>query len=87
MKKRLTEAQVIDVLKEAGAIAKPAELCRKHGISGVTYYNRNAKYGGMTMSATQRLKELEQEKNRLKKLLAEAVLDNAALQDLRGRRR
>ena len=85
MKKRFTEEQIIGVLKEAEAGAKPAELCRKHGISEATYYNWRAKYGGMTVSEAQRLKELEQENSRLKKLLAESVLDNAALKDLLGR--
>lgn len=61
-------------------------MCRKHGISEATYYNGKAKYGGMTVSETQRLKELEQENNRLKKLLAESVLDSAALKDLLGRK-
>jgi len=86
MKKRFTEEQIIGVLKEAEAGAKPAELCRKHGISDATYYNWKAKYGAMTVSEAQRLKELEQENNRLKKLLAESVLDNAALKDLLGRK-
>lgn len=86
MKKRFTEEQIIGVLKEAETGAKPAELCRKHGISEATYYNWKAKYGGMTVSEAQRLKELEQENNRLKKLLAESVLDNAALKDLLGRK-
>ncbi len=86
MKKRFTEEQIIGVLKEAEAGAKPAEVCRKHGISEATYYNWKAKYGGMTVSEAQRLKELEQENNRLKKLLAESVLDNAALKDLLGRK-
>ncbi|KAK85129.1 transposase [Bordetella holmesii CDC-H809-BH] len=61
MKKRFTEEQIIGVLKEADAGAKPAELCRKHGISEATYYNWKAKFGGMTVSDAQRLKELEQE--------------------------
>jgi len=86
MKKRFTKEQIIGVLKEAEAGAKPAELCRRHGISEATYYNWKAKYGGMTVSEAQRLKELEQENNRLKKLLAESVLDNAALKDLLGRK-
>ena len=86
MKKRFTEEQIIGVLKEAEAGAKPAELCRKHGISEATYYNWKAKYGGMTVSEAQRLKELEQENSRLKKLLAESVLDNAALKDMLGRK-
>ncbi|KAK77155.1 transposase, partial [Bordetella holmesii] len=59
MKKRFTEEQIIGVLKEADAGAKPAELCRKHGISEATYYNWKAKFGGMTVSDAQRLKELE----------------------------
>ncbi|CAM3768201.1 putative transposase [Kerstersia gyiorum] len=88
MKKRFTEEQIIGVLKEADAGAKPAELCRKHGISEATYYNWKAKFGGMTVSDAQRLKELELEleNNKLKKLLAESMLDKAALQDLLGRK-
>lgn len=85
MKKRFTEEQIIGVLKEAEAGAKVAELCRKHGISEATYYNWKAKFGGMTVSDAQRLKELEQENNKLK-LLAESMLDKAALQDLLSRK-
>src|SRR5690606_39393084 len=59
MKKRFTEEQIIGVLKEAEAGAKPAELCRKHGISEATYYNWKVKFGGMTVSEAQRSKELE----------------------------
>ena len=73
------------MLKEAEAGAKVAELCRKHGISEATY-NWKAKFGGMTVSDAQRLKELEQENNKLKKLLAESMLDKAALQDLLSRK-
>ncbi|WP_150627693.1 IS3 family transposase [Pandoraea captiosa] len=86
MKKRFTEEQIIGVLKEAEAGLKPAELCRKHGISEATYYNWKAKFGGMTVSEAQRLKELEQENNKLKRLLAESMLDNAALKDLLSRK-
>ncbi|CAP40552.1 IS511, transposase OrfA [Bordetella petrii] len=86
MKRRFTEERIIGVLKEAEAGAKPAELCRKHGISEATYYSWKAKYGGMTVSDAQRLKALEQENNRLSNLLAESVLDNAALKDLLSRR-
>jgi putative transposase len=86
MKKRFTEEQIIGVLKEAEAGMKPAELCRKHGISEATYYNWKAKFGGMTVSEAQRLKDPEQENSRLKKLLAESALDNAALKDLLGRK-
>ncbi|MGN6263104.1 MAG: IS3 family transposase [Ralstonia sp.] len=70
MKKRFTEEQIIGVLKVAEVGLKPAELCRKHGISEATYYNWKAKFGGMTVSEAQRLKELEQENNKLKRLLA-----------------
>jgi len=86
MKKRFTEEQIIGVLKEADAGAKVAELCRKHGISDATFYNWKAKFGGMTVSEAQRLKELEAENGKLKRLLAEAMLDNAALKDVVGRK-
>ncbi|WP_413212602.1 MULTISPECIES: IS3 family transposase [Burkholderiaceae] len=82
MKKRFSEEQIIGILKEAEAGLKPAELCRKHGISEATYYNWKAKFGGMTVSDAQRLKELEQENGKLKRLLAESMLDNSALKDL-----
>lgn len=82
MKKRFTEEQIIGVLKEAEAGMKVSELCRKHGISEPTYYNWKAKYGGMTVSEAKRLKALEQENNQLKRLLADAHLDIAALKDV-----
>ena len=82
MKKRFTEEQIIGVLKEAEAGIKVSELCRKHGISEPTYYNWKAKYGGMTVSEARRLKALEQENNQLKRLLADAHLDIAALKDV-----
>ncbi|MDN7992217.1 IS3 family transposase [Burkholderia orbicola] len=84
MKKRFTEEQIIGILKEAEAGLKPAELCRKYGISEATYYNWKAKFGGMTVSEAQRLKELEQENSKLKRLLAESMLDNAALKGPAG---
>ena len=84
--KRFTEEQIIAVLKEADAGAKPRELCRRHGISEPTYYNWKAKYGGMTVSEARRLKELEGENGKLKRLLADAELDKAALKDLLGRK-
>jgi len=86
MKKRFTEGQIIGVLKEGEACLKPAELCRKHGIAEATYYNWKAKFVGMTVSDAQRLKELEQENNKLKRLLAESMPDNAALKDLLSRK-
>ncbi|WP_334156731.1 transposase [Oryzomicrobium sp.] len=74
------------MLKEAEVGLKVAELCRKHGISEATYYNWKAKFGGMTVSDAQRLKGLETENGRLKRLLAEAMLDNAALKEVVGRK-
>jgi putative transposase len=84
--KRFTEEQIIGVLKEAEAGAKTKELCRKHGLSEATFYNWKAKYAGMTISEARRLKELEAENSKLKRLLADAELDKAALKDLLGRK-
>ena len=84
--KRYTEEQIIGVLREAEAGAKTKELCRKYGISEPTFYNWKAKYGGLTVSDVRRLKELESENSKLKKLLAESELDKAALKDLLGRK-
>lgn len=82
MKKRFTETQIIGVLKEAEAGKKVADLCRQHGISEAAYYNWKAKFGGMSISDAQRLKALEAENGQLKRLLAESILDNAALKDV-----
>ncbi|RZL28940.1 MAG: IS3 family transposase, partial [Sphingomonas sp.] len=79
---RFTEDQIIGVLREHEAGVKTAELCRKHGISDATFYNWKAKYGGMTVSEAARLLALEDENRRLKKLLAESMLDVSALKDL-----
>lgn len=84
--KRFTEEQIIAVLKEAEAGAKTPDLCRQHGLSEATFYNWKAKYAGMTVSDIRRLKELEQENTKLKRLLAEAELDKAALKDLLHRK-
>jgi len=81
-KQRFTEEQNIAVLKEQEAGAKVADLCRKHGISDATFYNWKAKYGGMEVSEAKRLKALEEENAKLKKLLAEQMLDAAALREL-----
>lgn len=86
MKKRFSEEQIIGILKEAESGMKVAELCRKHGIAEATYYNWKAKFGGMTVSDAQRLKALEAENAKLKRLLAEAMLDNVALKDVLGRK-
>ena len=84
--KRFTEEQIIAVLKESEAGAKAKELCRRHGISEPTFYNWKTKYAGMTVSEARRLRELEAENSKLKRLLAEAELDKAALKDLLGRK-
>ena len=85
-KKRFSEEQIIAVLKEAEAGAKVLELCRKHGISDATFYNWKAKYGGMTVADLRRLKELEGENAKLKRIVADQALDNAALKDLLNRK-
>ncbi|MDB5577050.1 MAG: putative transposase [Bradyrhizobium sp.] len=79
---RSTEEQIIGVLKEAEAGAKTADLARKHGVSEATLYNWKAKYGGLEVSEAKRLRALEDENARLKRLLAEAMLDNGGLKDL-----
>jgi len=84
--KRSSEEQIIAVLREADAGGKAKDLCRKHGISEATFYNWKAKYAGMTASDVRRLKDLEAENGKLKRLLAEAELDKAALKDLLGRK-
>ena len=81
-RKRHTEEQIIAILKEHEAGAKTAAVCRKHGVSEATFYNWKAKYGGLEVSEAKRLKAMESENARLKKLLADAMLDNAALKDL-----
>lgn len=81
-KRRFTEEQIIGVLREHEAGAKAADLCRKHGISEATLYNWRAKYGGLEVSEARRLKALEEENGKLKRLLADAMLDVSALREL-----
>ena len=82
---RFSEEQIIGILKEHQAGLSAAELCRKHGISDATFYNWRSKYGGMEASEAKRLKALEEENKRLKKLLAESMLDVATLKELLGK--
>ena len=82
---RFTEEQTIGVLKEAEAGAKTGELARVHGVSEATIYNWKAKYGGLEVSEAKRLRAREDENAKLKRLLAETMLDNAGLKDLRAK--
>jgi len=85
-KSRFTEAQIVGILKEADAGRPVAELLRKHEISSATYYAWKAKYGGLSASELKRLKELEAENTRLKRLYADLALENRALKDLLDRK-
>ena len=79
---RFTEEQIIAILREQEAGLPTADICRKHGISSATFYAWKAKFGGMDVSEAKRLKTLEDENTTLKRLLADAMLDNVALKDL-----
>ena len=83
---RFSEEQIIAILKEHEAGVPVSELCRKHGVSDASIYKWKAKYGGMDVSEAKRLRALEDENSRLKRMLADAMLDNAALKDLLGKR-
>jgi putative transposase len=83
---RFSEEQIIGILKEHEAGVPIADLCRKHGVSNASLYNWKARYGGMDISEARKLKALEDENARLKKLLADAMLDNSALKDLLGKK-
>ena len=83
---RLTEERIIGVLREQEAGQTTTEVCRKHGISSATFYKWKAKYGGLEVSDAKRLKALEDENAKLKKLLAEAMLDNAMLKDVASKK-
>ena len=79
---RFTEEQIVGIIQEYAAGAKASELCRRHGMSDATFYKWKAKYGGMQVCEVKRLKALEDENGKLKKLLAETMLDNAGLKGL-----
>ena len=83
---RFTEEQIIAILREQEAGVSVTELCRKHGVSSPTFYKWKAKYGGLDVSEARRLKALEDENAKLKRILADAMLDNVALKDLLGKK-
>jgi putative transposase len=83
---RFSEEQIIGILKEHEGGVPVAELCRRHGVSDASIYKWKAKYGGMDVSETKRLRALEEENAKLKRMLADAMLDNVALKDLLGKK-
>lgn len=83
---RFSEEQIIAILREHEAGAKTADVCRRHGVSDATFYKWKAKYGGMEVSDARKLRGLEDENRKLKKLLAEAMLDNAMLKELNSKK-
>ena len=86
MKARFTDEQIIVMIKEQEAGEKIADVCRRHGISSATFYKYKSKYGGMEPSDAKRLRVLEDENGRLKKRLAEQILDNATLRDINSKK-
>lgn len=83
---RFTEEQIVGILKEQEGGQRTADVCRRHGISEGTFYKWKAKYGGLEVSDARRLKALEDENAKLKKLLAETMLDNAVLKDINSKK-
>ena len=83
---RFTEEQIIGILREQEAGVPVSDLCRKHGLSSQTFYKWKARYGGMDVSEARRLKALEDENAKLKRMLADSMLDNVALKDLLGKK-
>jgi putative transposase len=85
-RRRFTEEQIIGILKEADAGAKPGDVCRRHGISEKSYYRWKAKYAGLEVSEARRLRRLEDENSRLKRVVADLTLDNQVLKELLGKK-
>ena len=85
-KSRFTETQIVSILKEADAGASVKDICRRHGISDTTFYNWKSRYGGLGASELKRLREIEEENAKLKKMYAELALENTALKDLIDRK-
>ena len=83
---RFTEEQIIGILREQEAGVATAEVCRRHGVSSATFYKWKAKFGGMDVSEARRLQALEDENTKLRRMLADAMLDNVALKDLLGKK-
>ena len=86
IKSRFTEAQTVGILNEQGSGLKVSEICRKHGISEATYHNWKSKYGGLSVDELKRLKELEAENLRLRRLVADLSLDNQILKEINGKK-
>ena len=85
-RKRFTEEQIIGILKEADAGARTADICRRHGVSEKSYYRWKAKYAGLEISEARRLRQLEDENSRLKRVVADLTLDNQVLKELLGKK-
>ena len=85
-KSRFTESQIVAVLKEGEAGVAPAELARRYGISRATYFNWRSKYGGVTVNELKRMKEIEAENSKLKRMYADLALENAAIKDVLSRK-
>lgn len=85
-KTRFTETQIIGILKEQDRGIKIADICRKHGISDATFHNWKKRYGGLSVEELKRMKELEHENSRLKRLVADLSLDNQILKEINGKK-
>ena len=83
---RFSEEQIIAILKEQEAGVPTGDVCRRHGVSSATFYKWKAKFGGLEVSEAKRLRQLEDENSKLKKLLAEAMLDNAMLKEITSKK-